>query len=142
MKDKWKKAFMETANIFSALSSAQRLKVGSIIVKNNRIISIGYNGTNAGWDNTCESMVDGELKTKPEVIHSEMNCIAKLAASGESSQGATMFVTHSPCMECAKLIAASEIKAVFYETLYRSDDGIKHLKKSGVKVKQLRKKDK
>jgi dCMP deaminase len=142
MKDKWKKAFMETANIFSALSSAQRLKVGSIIVKNNRIISIGYNGMPASWDNTCESVVDGELKTKPEVIHSEMNCIAKLAASGESSQGATMFVTHSPCMECAKLIAACEIDTVYYETVYRNTDGIEHLKKSGVKVEHLMNKDK
>jgi dCMP deaminase len=131
MKQKWIDAYMDTADRFAQLSSAVRLKVGSVIVKDHRIISIGYNGTPAGWDNTCE---DHNFKTKPEVIHAEANSIVKLARDGESGNGASLFCTHAPCIDCAKLIFGAGIKQVFYRDEYRTDDGIKFLTKSGVDV--------
>ena len=139
MKRKFIDAFMEVAETFANLSSATRLKVGAIVVKDDRIISIGYNGMPAGWDNCCEEKVyslgnanDYELKTKTEVLHAESNAIAKLARSSESGQEATMFITHSPCIECAKLIYQSGIATVYYKTEYRSTQGVDFLKKSGV----------
>lgn len=123
---------MECAETFSKLSKAERLKVGSIIVKNDRIISIGYNGTPAGWDsNSCE---DSNNITLPEVIHSEMNCISKLAKSTESGENSTMFVTHSPCMECAKSIYTAGITTLYYKNDYRDDSGINFLRKCGIFV--------
>ena len=145
MKTKLKEAYMKTAETFAELSYAKRLHVGSIIVKDDRIISIGYNGMPAGWDNDCEFMDyddNGDelgLKTKPEVLHAETNAIAKLAKSTESGAMATMFITHSPCLDCAKLIYQSGITSVFYRNHYRSDDGIKFLQSSGIKVEQLEK---
>lgn len=125
MKDKFKRLYMEMADSVSHLSSAKRLQVGAVVVKDNRVISFGYNGTPAGWDNNCELMdEDGTLTTKKEVIHAEMNAIAKLARSTESGEGATMFVTHAPCVECAKLIYQSGISKVFYKNKYRSRDGV------------------
>lgn len=121
MKEKWISAYIDIAERISLLSSAKRLKVGAIIVKDHRIISIGYNGTPSGWDNTCE---DENNKTKPEVIHAEMNCIQKLAKSNESGENSTMFITHAPCINCAKAIHGSGIKNVFYKNLYRSDEGL------------------
>lgn len=131
MKEKLINAYMETAEVFSRLSTAKRLKVGAILVKNQRIISIGYNGTPEGWCNACE---DEHNVTKPEVIHSEMNCINKLARSNESGEGSVMFVTHSPCMECAKSIYGAGIKAVYYKNSYRDDSGIEFLKKCGIQA--------
>jgi dCMP deaminase len=128
---------MKTAETFAELSHARRLHVGCIIVKDDRIISIGYNGMPAGWDNNCEDEVNNELKTKPEVLHAETNAIAKLAKSTESGLNATIFITHAPCVDCAKLIYQSGINNVFYGDAYRSDDGIQFLKQSGVKVEQL-----
>lgn len=130
---------MKTAEIFAELSHARRLHVGAIIVKNDRVISIGYNGMPAGWDNNCEHEVDGELKTNPEVLHAETNAIAKLAKSTESGDGAVLFVTHMPCLDCAKLIFQSGIRSVFYRNGYRCDKGVKFLKTSGVTVEQLEK---
>ena len=118
MKQKFRDAYMKTAETFAELSSAKRLHVGAIVVKDDRIISIGYNGMPSGWDNNCEDVVknvvgvapDGhdyvtiELKSKPEVLHAETNAIAKLAKSTESGLGATLFVTHAPCLDCAKLV--------------------------------------
>ena len=130
MLNKWHIAYMRAAHLFADLSSAERLKVGAIIVKDGRIISIGYNGTPSGWDNTCEQ--DGV--TKPEVIHAEANAISKLARSTESGRGAEMYLTHSPCIECAKLIHASGIGRVFYQTTYRSDAGIEFLRDCGVRI--------
>ena len=135
---------MKTAEIFAELSHARRLHVGAIVVKDDRIISIGYNGMPAGWDNNCEDTVwhsDGErtLKTKPEVLHAETNAIAKLAKSTESGDGAVLFVTHSPCLDCAKLIFQSGIRSVFYRDSYRSADGITFLERSGVTVEQIEK---
>lgn len=143
MKEKFKHAYMKTAQTFAELSSAQRLHVGAIIVKDDRIISIGYNGMPAGWDNKCEDEIkypDSEsvtLKTKPEVLHAETNAIAKLAKSTESGEGADLFVTHSPCLECAKLIYQSGIKNVYFRENYRDDSGINFLKQSGVLVEKL-----
>lgn len=142
MKQKHIDAYMDTAKRFAQLSTAKRLQVGSIIVKDDRIISIGYNGTPAGWDNNCEYWVeDGDLgsgwKTKPEVIHAEANAIAKLAKSSESGEGSTMFLTHSPCMDCAKQIFTAGIKKVYFGNNYRSEDGINFLKKCNVYVEKV-----
>ena len=143
---------MKTAEIFAELSHARRLHVGAIVVKDDRIISIGYNGMPAGWDNNCEYEVTefqteygvgsklvntGELKTRPEVLHAETNSIAKLAKSNESGLGATMFVTHAPCLDCAKLIYQSGISSVLYRDTYRDTSGITFLEKSGIIVEKL-----
>ena len=142
MKEKFKQAYMQTAKTFAELSHAKRLKVGCIIVKDDRIISIGYNGMPAGWSNICEDITEeGESKTKPEVLHAESNAIAKLAKSSESGQGATLFVTHSPCLECAKLIYQSGIAMVIYDDLYRNKSGLTFLEKSGLKLEQLQHQD-
>lgn len=157
MKQKWIDAFMDTAQRFAALSSAVRLKVGSVVVKDNRIISIGYNGTPAGWDNTCEIKTycdDGDwseqqlpkdsniwkkfkLTTKPEVIHAEANAISKLARSNESGAGADMFITHAPCLDCAKLIYGAGIRKVYYRTSYRNTDGIDFLSQCQIEVEKV-----
>jgi dCMP deaminase len=161
MKPKLVKAYMKTAETFAELSHAKRLHVGAIVVKDDRIISIGYNGMPAGWDNDCENtiFVPGEevlgtdmvalgytqtdngnwtkLKTKPEVLHAETNAIAKLARSNESGHGADIFITHAPCLDCAKLIYQSGIGSVYYGENYRNDEGIKFLIKSGITVNKI-----
>ena len=144
MKEKHLRAFMKTAKTFAECSTAERAKVGAIIVKDDRIISMGYNGMPAGWDNNCEDVVQHSddttsLKTKPEVLHAETNAIAKLARSTESGLNATMFVTHSPCLDCAKLIYQSGINAVYYRDAYRNEDGVQFLKASGITVEQIEK---
>ena len=134
---------MKTAETFAELSHARRLHVGAIVVKDDRIISIGYNGMPAGWDNNCEYTPydwNGDpmdIKSKPEVLHAETNAIAKLAKSTESGDGAVLFVTHMPCLDCAKLIFQSGIRSVFYRDSYRNTDGVTFLEKSGVVVEQL-----
>lgn len=171
MKQKMIDAYMKAAAIFAELSHAKRLHVGAIVVKDDRIISIGYNGMPSGWDNNCEdkewmsrdaggwlnpdeieerwpfeerSDEDDayigryRLKTKPEVLHAETNAIAKLARSSESGLGADLFVTHSPCLDCAKLIYQSGIKRVWFSEAYRNTDGVEFLKKSGVEVEQCK----
>ena len=142
MKQKLLDAYMKTAETFSECSTAKRLHVGAIVVKDDRIISIGYNGMPSGWDNDCEDIKinnDGqyELKTKPEVLHAETNAIAKLAKSNESGLGATMFITHSPCMDCAKLVYQSGINTVYYRNSYRDETGIQFLEKAGVKIEKV-----
>lgn len=135
MKSKLINAYMDVARRFAQESTARRLKVGAIIVKENRIISIGYNGTPEGWDNNCEfEDQNGTLCSKPEVLHAESNAIAKLARSSESGDKSALFCTHSPCIECAKLIYQSGITEVYWHTLYRSDEGLEFLKKCGIKV--------
>ncbi len=134
MKHKHKTAFMKTAFNFADCSSAKRLKVGAICVKDDRIISIGYNGTPSGWDNACE---DNENRTKDIVIHAESNCISKLAKTAGGGDGSIMFVTHSPCLDCAKLIYQSGIKCVFYANEYRNTMGIEFLEEAGVEVQKL-----
>jgi dCMP deaminase len=170
MKTRFKIAYMDVARRFAELSHARRLHVGAIVVKDDRIISIGYNGMPAGWDNNCEdkdfmsgdaggwlnpdeieerwpfeetSDEDGayigryRLKTKPEVLHAESNAIAKLAKSNDSGLGADIFITHAPCIECAKLIYQSGINGVYYGVNYRDGSGIEFLKKSGVNIEKL-----
>jgi dCMP deaminase len=144
VKAKLKQAYMRTAETFAELSHARRLHVGAIVVKDDRIISIGYNGMPAGWDNNCEELVhriaeEPVLKTKPEVLHAETNAIAKLARSSDSGLGSDIFITHAPCLDCAKLIYQSGIKRVFFGEAYRDDAGIKFLKASGVDVEQIEK---
>ena len=136
MKQKFIEAYMDVAERFAQLSSATRLQVGAIVVKDDRIISIGYNGMPTGWDNCCE---DENNKSRPEVLHAESNAIAKLAKSPESGEEATIFITHAPCMDCAKLIYQSGISEVYYKTDYRSTQGIEFLNKSGVTVNKLSK---
>lgn len=143
---------MKVAETYASLSSAKRLQVGAIVVKDNRVISIGYNGMPSGWDNVCEDEVidvqteygvghklvnTGELKTKPEVLHAETNAIAKLARSNESGLDATMFITHAPCIDCAKLIYQSGISKVYYRHTYRETTGIDFLNKGGIEVEQI-----
>ena len=134
---------MDIAGRTAELSHARRLQVGAVIVKDDKIISIGYNGMPAGWDNNCEDEIrypDAEgvtLKTKSEVLHAETNAIAKLARSNESGLGSDMFITHSPCLDCAKLIFQSGIKRVFYSEAYRDNTGTEFLKKSGIEVTQV-----
>lgn len=163
IKERYKNTYYNIAKEISLLSYAKRLKVGAIIVKDNRIISIGFNGTPPRWDNECEeeevyytrltyfkgealiykSNVDDihaeqhtRLKTKPEVIHAEMNSLHKLASSNESGNNASMFCTHSPCIECAKGVVMSGIKNFYFIDKYRSDDGLLFLQKSGINIEQ------
>ena len=143
---------MDWAKRTAELSHARRLQVGAVIVKDDSVISYGYNGMPAGWDNNCEYEEEilqsefgkgnwlektGQLITKPEVLHAESNAIAKLAKSHNSGLGATMFVTHAPCMECAKLIYQSGIGHVLYRDAYRDSSGITFLEKSGVVVEKI-----
>ena len=175
MKQRLVDAYMKTAEIFAELSHARRLHVGAIVVKDDRIISIGYNGMPSGWDNNCEDKeylsrdaggwLDPneiyeqwpfeeepriqwfgddpitvtnryKLKTKPEVIHAEANAIAKLAKSTESGDGAVMFLTHAPCIDCAKQVYAAGIRKVYFGEQYRSADGIDFLNKCNIEVEQ------
>jgi len=131
MKSKYIRAHLEVAKIYGQLSTATRLKVGCIIVKDDRIISIGYNGMPTGGSNVCEE--DGH--TKPEVLHAETNAITKLAKSTESGQDAYMFCTAAPCVDCAKLILQSGIKEFHFEHRYKSGAGLDLLEKySDIKI--------
>jgi dCMP deaminase len=175
VKPKFVELYKDIAKRVADLSYARRLKVGAIVVKDDRIISMGYNGMPAGWENDCEykDYMDGDaggwldpeeiaerwpheeqveiidpddgilrmnrryqLKTRPEVLHAESNALAKLAKSNDSGDGADLFVTHSPCIQCAKLIYQSGIRRVYFGQSYRDDSGIKFLKQSGVEVIQ------
>jgi dCMP deaminase len=148
MKQKWIDAFMDTAERFAQLSSAVRLQVGAVVVKDNRIISIGYNGMPAGWTNVCEeeighvlddsgNIVETRTKTKPEVIHAEANAISKLARDGEAGAGASMFCTHAPCVDCAKLIYGAGIQKVYYRDSYRDDNGLTFLQACNIEVQKV-----
>jgi dCMP deaminase len=168
MKQKFIDLYMDWADRTARLSHAIRLQVGAVIVKDDSVISYGYNGMPAGWDNNCEDRVwdsgaggwlDPEdfnevypyegwheeagrdvrygLKTKPEVLHAESNAIAKLARSSQSGRDASVFITHAPCLDCAKLIYQSGISSVYYRNSYRDTAGLEFLKKSGVDVTQV-----
>jgi dCMP deaminase len=170
MKQKYIDLYMDWAGRTAQLSHARRLQVGAVIVKDDSVISYGYNGMPAGWDNDCEDKVwdkgaggwldpdefdakypyegwhEGAqrnvrygLKTKPEVLHAESNAVAKLAKSNNSGNGADLFVTHMPCLNCAKLIYQSGVSRVWYGANYRDDAGVKFLEKSGVEVTQVKK---
>ena len=131
--------YLKMAEIWAQLSKARRKKVGCLIVKDGTIISDGYNGTPRGFDNDCEfaprNHLDMELITKPEVLHAESNAITKLAKSTQSSNKATMYITISPCVECAKLIIQSGIKRVVYGEVYRDKNGVELLNKADIIVK-------
>ena len=145
--NKWDNAHMDVAHTYAKLSSATRLQVGCVIVKENRIISIGYNGMPSGWTNECEYPIKDvnilgdekvlNWKTKPEVLHAETNAIAKVARSGESAEDATLYVTHAPCLDCAKLIYQSGINKVVYHNEYRCTDGIDFLNMCSIEVHKL-----
>jgi dCMP deaminase len=168
MKQKFIDLYMDWADRTARLSHAIRLQVGAVIVKDDSVISYGYNGMPAGWDNNCEDRVwdsgaggwlDPEdfnevypyegwheeagrdvrygLKTKPEVLHAESNAIAKLARSSQSGRDASVFITHAPCLDCAKLIYQSGISSVYYRNSYRDTAGLEFLEKSGVDVTQV-----
>jgi dCMP deaminase len=146
MKLKYVDAFLDVAERFAQLSSAKRAQVGAIIVKDNRIISIGYNGMPSGWDNRCEDEYqyeDGgyEMKSRPEVLHAEANAIAKVAQSNESSTNATLFCTHEPCIECAKLIHQAGISKVYYSKKYDAAKGTgsEFLEKSSIETFYIQK---
>ena len=132
---------MDTAERFAQLSSAVRLKVGAVVVKDNRIISIGYNGMPSGWTNECENIIQHSddtvtTVTKDEVIHAEANAIIKLARDGESGNGASLFCTHAPCIHCAKLIHGAGIKTVYYRESYRDTLGLDFLEHCNIEVKK------
>ena len=126
--------YMRMANIWAENSYCQRRKVGALIVKDKMIISDGYNGTPSGFENICEN---DEGFTKPYVLHAEANAITKIARSNNNSAGATMYVTASPCIECAKLIIQAGIKRVVYGEKYRLTDGIDLLERAGIEVVYL-----
>lgn len=157
---KYHNLYMDLAERISKMSFAKRLQVGSVLVKNDNILSYGWNGMPSGWDNNCEDEIFtyderdtyyernewkydeitkrySRLKTKPEVLHSEYNCIAKVSRSTNSSEGASLFVTHAPCLDCAKIIHQAGINSVYYRNTYRSEDGINFLNKCGINVKKV-----
>jgi dCMP deaminase len=162
MKSKYINAYIDIAHRVAELSHARRLKVGAVIVKDD-VITYGYNGMPSGWDNDCEYREyfyyghsfgesaadyfdqtddDGKmyrLKTRPEVLHAESNAVSKMARSTVSADGADMFITHSPCIDCAKLIFQAGVRRVFYSTEYRSRAGVEFLQKSGITVEQISK---
>jgi len=142
MKQKFIDAHMSVAETYAKLSSAKRLQVGAVLVKNDTIIGIGYNGMPSDWTNECEDvelLEDGGkiLTTKPEVIHAESNCLMKVAKSTNSTEGADMFVTHAPCIHCAKLIYQSGVRKVYYRNTYRDHDGVVFLQKSGIEIEKV-----
>jgi dCMP deaminase len=142
MKQKFVDAHMKAAEVYAELSSAKRLQVGCVIVKDNTIIGIGYNGMPSGWTNECEMVKHTDFTgtvvtvSKPEILHSETNAIAKVAKSTNSTDGATMFITHAPCLDCSKLIYQSGINSVYYRNTYKNDDGLKFLEKCNIKVEK------
>ena len=133
MKNKHIAAHMKSAFNYAECSTAERLKVGCVIVRDDRIISIGYNGMPSGWTNVCE---DEDFVTKPEVLHAEENAITKLARSTESGEGATAFITHAPCLSCAKMLYSAGVSEVVYSQSYRETGGVDFLEKCGIPVSQ------
>lgn len=137
--------YMAMANVAASASTAVKLKVGSIVVKDHRILSVGYNGTPPGTDNVCEDKVwigddqvgDYQLVTKKEVIHAEMNAIYKMARDGQSGAGADIFITHAPCFECAKAILSVGFNKVWYRNSYRNEDGINLLMSNNIAVEKV-----
>jgi dCMP deaminase len=132
---------MDWAARAAELSHARRLHVGAVIVKDDTVISYGYNGMPAGWSNNCEEELlheDGSvtLKTLPEVLHAESNAISKLARSQNSGRDADIFITHAPCLDCAKLIYQSGIRRVWFGAAYRDSAGVEFLQRSGIEVTQ------
>jgi dCMP deaminase len=134
MKNKYANAHMRTAYNYAELSYCKRKQVGCIIVKDDRIISIGYNGSPPGWTNQCENE---KGLTKPEIYHAEANAIAKLARSHESGDSASVFVTCAPCIDCAKLLAQTGVKEVYFAEHYKGTCGLDFLNKCGIKTIEM-----
>ena len=132
--EKFDQRYLEMAEVWAKNSYCKRRQVGALIVKDRMIISDGYNGTPSGFENICE---DESGVTKPYVLHAEANAITKVAKSGNSSQGATLYVTASPCLECSKLIIQSGIKRVVYRDEYRLTDGVDLLKRAGIEIEKV-----
>ena len=132
--EKFDSRYIEMAEVWAKNSYCKRRQVGALIVKDRMIISDGYNGTPSGFENICE---DENGVTKPYVLHAEANAITKVAKSGNSSQGATLYVTASPCLECSKLIIQSGIKRVVYKDEYRLTEGVDLLRRAGVEVEKV-----
>ena len=130
---KFDHSYLQMAEVWAQNSYCKRRKVGALLVKDRTIISDGYNGTPSGFENICE---DENGVTKPYVLHAEANAITKVAKSGSSSQGATLYVTASPCAECAKLIIQAGITRVVYRDAYRLTDGVDLLRRAGIEVEQ------
>ena len=131
--NKFDRSYLEMARIWASNSYCRRRQVGALLVKDKMIISDGYNGTPSGFENVCE---ENDV-TKPYVLHAEANAITKVAKSGNSSDGATLYVTAAPCIECAKLIIQSGIKRVVYTDEYRLEDGINLLRRAGIEVEKV-----
>ena len=131
---KFDEKYMQMAAVWATNSYCKRRQVGALLVKDRMIISDGYNGTPSGFENVCE---DENGVTKPYVLHAEANAISKIAKSGNSADGATLYVTASPCMECAKLIIQSGIRRVVYRDEYRLTDGIDLLRRAGIEVEKI-----
>jgi len=132
---KFDKHYLEMAAIWAKNSYCKRRQVGALLVKNKMIISDGFNGTPSGFENQCE---DENNMTKPYVLHAEANAITKVAKSGNSSEGATLYITTAPCIECAKLIIQSGIERVVYAEEYRKSEGIDLLKRANIEVVNFR----
>lgn len=132
--DKFDRRYLEMASVWARNSYCKRRQVGALLVKDRMIISDGYNGTPSGFENQCE---DADGVTKPYVLHAEANAITKVAKSGNNSAGATLYITDSPCMECAKLIIQAGIRRVVYADEYRLTDGIDLLRRAGVDVEKI-----
>jgi len=130
--EQFDRSYLEMARVWAKNSYCTRRKVGALLVKDRMIISDGFNGTPAGFENVCEDPATG--KTKPYVLHAEANAITKVAKSGNNSQGATLYVTDAPCLECAKLIIQAGIKRVVYVIEYSVRDGIELLRRAGIEV--------
>ncbi len=131
---KFDKSYLKMAHVWAKNSYCQRRQVGALIVKNRMIISDGYNGTPSGFENVCE---DETGSTKQYVLHAEANAITKVAKSNNSSEGATLYITDSPCVECSKLIIQAGISRVVYDREYRITDGLALLRRAGVQVEHL-----
>ena len=132
------KYYIKVAQLCAKNSYALKLQVGAIIVKDGQIMSDGFNGTPCGFENKCEvKSIDGSLHTLSYVLHAESNAILKCAKYGKSTNGATLYITHSPCIECAKLIIQAGIVRVVYLDVYRTIDGIVILRKSGINVEKI-----
>ena len=137
MNKRQEEMYMEMAEVVAKRSYAKRLQVGCLVVKDNRILSVGYNGTLPGDDNTCEHEKDGILVTKPDVIHAEANAILKMARDGQAAKDAVLFSTVLPCIDCSKMIVASGIKKVYWRNCYRSTDGMSFLFSHNIEVELI-----
>ena len=150
--ERYNNLYMDIAERISQMSHARRLQVGSVLVQNDSIISYGWNGMPAGWDNNCEDEIEERqhisavpgaytiktiLITKPEVLHAEANCLMKVAKTTNSSLNSTLYITHAPCIGCAKLIHQSGVKSVYYKHIYRNEDGIKFLETCKIEVTKI-----